>query len=228
MQIIILNGGKGTRVKSISKKDPKCLIKFKKKPFIIYQYDLLRKKGFKDFVYCLGYKYQKITKTLNKLKSDKVNINYSIEKKMLDTGGALINSRKKLNNIFFVTYGDSYLNINYKKIYNLFKKRECDCVITVVSKSLVSNHEANITIKKNKIISYGKSIKANYIDYGILIFKKKFLFRKKIQKISLNNMVKDLIEKNKICIHRVNKKFYEIGSLHGIKEFKKKINNELL
>ena len=32
MQIVILNGGKGTRVKSVSKNKPKCMINFNKKP----------------------------------------------------------------------------------------------------------------------------------------------------------------------------------------------------
>jgi len=35
MQIFVLNGGKGRRVKSISKKNPKCMIKFKGKPLFI-------------------------------------------------------------------------------------------------------------------------------------------------------------------------------------------------
>ena len=44
MQIFILNGGYGKRVKEFSFNKPKCLINFKKKPFIYYQLKLLKKK----------------------------------------------------------------------------------------------------------------------------------------------------------------------------------------
>ena len=47
MQIVVLNGGKGTRVKSVSKNNPKCMINFYGKPFINHQINLLKKKGFK-------------------------------------------------------------------------------------------------------------------------------------------------------------------------------------
>ena len=101
MQIVILNGGKGTRVKSVSKNKPKCMINFNKKPFISHQINLLKKKGFKKIFFCLGYKAKTIIKYLDSLNISGVKIEYSIETKPLGTGGALINSFNKLDNIFF-------------------------------------------------------------------------------------------------------------------------------
>ena len=56
MQIVILNGGKGTRVKSVSKNKPKCMINFNKKPFISHQINLLKKKDLKKYFFAWGIK----------------------------------------------------------------------------------------------------------------------------------------------------------------------------
>ena len=225
MQIVILNGGKGTRVSAISKNNPKCMISFNGKPFINHQIKLLKKMGFKKIFFCLGYKSNIITKYLSSLNFNGIKIEYSIEKKPLGTGGTVVNSLNKLDKTFFLTYGDSYLKIDYKKILKKFQTYKKSCLMTVVHKKKVADHKPNIVIKKNAIKSYGYSINSNYIDYGALIFKKKIFKEIKIKKFDLANIIADQIEKNDIISYKINKKFLQIGSIKGIREFKKSINN---
>ena len=97
MQIFILNGGLGKRVKKISLNKPKCLIEFNNKPFLYYQLNLLKKNGFKDIVSCLGYKSNQILKYLKINHKLYKNIRWTKESKKLDTGGALINSKKLMS-----------------------------------------------------------------------------------------------------------------------------------
>ena len=73
------------------------------------------------------------------LKFKKLKLDYVVEKKKLGTAGAVINAKKKINNIFFLTYGDSYLDINYKKALSKFKKNKKRCLMTVVNKKYVIN-----------------------------------------------------------------------------------------
>jgi len=60
-QLVLLNGGFGKRVKSISKQKPKCLIKFKKKSFLYWQLNMFRENGIKEVIICTGYKNQFIS-----------------------------------------------------------------------------------------------------------------------------------------------------------------------
>jgi len=46
--IIILAGGKASRLKELTKKTPKSMIRFYGKPFIDYQLNLLEKKNSKE------------------------------------------------------------------------------------------------------------------------------------------------------------------------------------
>ena len=129
-----------------------------------------------------------------------------------------------MNNYFFVTFGDSYLDVNYKKIFNYFKKKKYSSLITVIKKNKIDYHEPNLLIKNNKIIAYKKQKNFNFIDYGLMVFKKNVFFGKSVKKIPLDKIIKNLIKKDDICFIKINKKFNEIGSKYGIENFKKFIN----
>ena len=56
-QAIILCGGKGSRLKHLTKKTPKPLLKVNKKPFIEYQIENLARHGVKEIFLLCCYKY---------------------------------------------------------------------------------------------------------------------------------------------------------------------------
>ena len=56
MKIIILAGGKGTRISEYTKTIPKPMIRINKKPILIHIMEHYLKFGFKDFYLALGYK----------------------------------------------------------------------------------------------------------------------------------------------------------------------------
>jgi NDP-sugar pyrophosphorylase family protein len=221
-QIVILNGGYGSRVRSVSGNLPKCLIKIGGIPFLFHQLDLIKKAKIRNVVLCLGYKSQYVINFLKKNYKG-LNIIYVIEKKKLGTGGALINSLKYLKQNFFLTYGDSWLNVNYVSLQKIFFSKN-KSLITVVPAKIIKNHDANIYIKYGIIKDYNK-VKINrnykYIDYGLMIFKKKLFLNYKIKKIDLSILISNFIKENLIDYKIVYKKFYQIGDLKGIKELKK-------
>lgn len=229
-QIVILNGGLGTRVASVSKGMPKCLIKFASKSFLFLQLELIKKKGIKNVVICCGYKSNLIIKELKKKNIKKLGLNIliSVENRKLGTGGAIINAYKYLHNNFYIIYGDSWLNINYKKVEKKFISSKKKSVMTVIKSSLIKNHKPNIFLKNNELISYEKNSNNNnykYIDYGLIVLKKdvlQYFFKNK--RFDLNVIIKFLIKHKDIAVYKVKKKFYHIGSLQGIREIKKIIN----
>ena len=67
MQVVIICGGKGSRLKKIYKSTPKALIKFKQKPNLQYQIDQLKKNGINDFLFLTNNLDKKITNFLKKV-----------------------------------------------------------------------------------------------------------------------------------------------------------------
>ena len=63
---IILSGGKGTRIKKITKKIPKCLIDINGKPFLYHQLKYLKKNKINNVVLSVKYKSNLIKKYIEK------------------------------------------------------------------------------------------------------------------------------------------------------------------
>ena len=219
-EAIILCGGKGTRVSKYTKKIPKCLIKFNGKPFLYYQLKYLKKHNINNIILSVGYLSNKIIKYVKK-DINFINIKIVNEKKPLGTGGAVIKSLKYLNNNFFILYGDSYLNFDIKK---LLKKKSISTM--AVYKNNNKFDKSNVRMN-NKAIIYEKKKpdkKANYIDYGVT-FVKKSIFKSvsSKSKFDISILYEELSKKKLLSGYIVKKRFYEIGSYNGIKEFKKYI-----
>ena len=221
-QLVLLNGGFGKRVKLISKEKPKCLIQFKKKTFLNWQLNMFKKNGIKEVIICTGYKNQYIVKKIDNLNFKDLTIKIVKEKYPLGTGGAIKNCSKLLKDFFFVTYGDSWLNLEFKSLKRKFINKKAENIITIINKNKIKDHMPNILIKKNKIVYYSKNNENyNYIDYGLMILNKNEFakIRKKI--FDLSFLINRIISSKSTYYYKVKRKFYEIGSLKGIKEFKK-------
>ena len=221
-QAIILSGGKGTRVKKYTKKVPKCLIRFNNKPFLYYQLKYLKENNIKNVIISVCYLSKKIKHYVDK-NIDFINVKIVDEKKPLGTGGATINSLKFLDKNFYIIYGDSYLNFSLKKLSN-----RNNLATMAIFKNNNNLNISNIKIKNyNKIIYHAdkKNLKLNYIDYGASIVNKKiFAGVKKKVKFDLPKFFEKISKQGKLYKYVVNKRFYEIGSYSGIKDFKNFLN----
>jgi len=230
--ILILTGGKAKRLGKISKNIPKSLIIFNNKPFLFYQLKLLEKNNFKKIIISTGYLSNKIKNYITSInKNLKLKIVFSDDgKKILGTGGAIKKALPKLSNDFFIIFGDSYLDINYKKVYLNFIKSKKLGLMTVYKNNnfkdvLAEGGLSDVEIKNKKIISYDKkntNKNMKYINYGITVLSKnvfkKYLFPKKMDLQKINQK---LIKNNELSFQIIKKKFYEIGSKKGIALTKK-------
>lgn len=225
-EAIILSGGKGTRVSKFTKKLPKCLIDINGKPFLYHQLKFLKKNNIDNIIISVGYFAKKVREYV-KDNIDFINIKIIEDgTKLLGTGGAVLKSTKFLKTNFFVIYGDSYLNFDLKKL-----KKNNNIVNMAIYKNNNMFDKSNILLKsKNKVFYYKNNINKNlrYIDYGVsyvnkIVFKEK----KKNIKFDLSELFEEISKQNLLSGYKVNKRFYEIGSYNGIRDFKNFIKNEI-
>jgi MurNAc alpha-1-phosphate uridylyltransferase len=220
--VVILAGGMGSRLGVLTKNTPKALIEINGKPFIYYQLKLLYEQGVKEVILCIGHLGSKIKKFVGSGKKFNLNIKYSYEKKLLGTGGAAKNAFPMIKKNFFIIYGDTYLPINLKYIQNKYERLKSRALITIYK-----NHnkldKSNVYFNGKSIV-YNKKIhlkKMEYIEYGLSIFNKEIFkcFRKK--KFDLSDVIYVLSKRKLLSYCIVKKRFYEIGSISGLKDSKK-------
>lgn len=132
MKVLILAGGKGTRLSEITKLIPKPMIKIVKKPIIVRIINHYVKYGYKDFIIAGGYKYKFIR---DYFKKNLLNLNIKIINTGTNTmtGGRIKFLKKHINNErFMLTYGDGVCNVNLKKLLNFHKKNKYIATLTAV------------------------------------------------------------------------------------------------
>jgi len=223
--IVILAGGLAKRLRPITEKIPKSLIEINGVPFVYHQLELLEKKGFKNMHFCLGFLGEQVEKVVKESEYFKrLSISFSYDgNTLLGTGGTIRKIINQLPEYFFVTYGDSYLDIDFNDIQEIFesKKQNYNSLMTVYkNKDLFDT--SNVIFENGLIGLYSKLRKDSrmaHIDYGIGILSNKSM------DIYDNNIIFDLAElyenlslKKELLGYEVFQRFYEIGSLQGIED----------
>jgi NDP-sugar pyrophosphorylase family protein len=107
LKAIILSGGQGLRLRPLTEDRPKCLIQINGKPICEYQIDWLKREmNVEEIIFACGYRWEKLKEYFGD-KFNGVKISYSVEEKMLGTGGAI---RKAI--IDFAEKEDSVIAMN--------------------------------------------------------------------------------------------------------------------
>jgi NDP-sugar pyrophosphorylase family protein len=225
--VVILAGGIARRLRPITETVPKSLLIVAGEPFIAHQLRLLRKNGIKKAVICSGYLSQKIENFVGNGNQFGLSVSYSVDgDKLLGTGGAVKKALPLLGEEFFVMYGDSYLTVNFKHVYDYFLTSSDMGLMTVFKNHNVWDN-SNIVFKGGKIITYDKKNKIkgmDYIDYGLGILKKRAFDAMADREVfDLSELYQDIISKNQMSGYEATERFYEIGSLSGLAETERHI-----
>lgn len=114
MQVLILCGGKGKRLRPFTEDRPKPLLEVLGKPIIEYQLDFFKRHDIKDITLCCGYKHELFEEKYPDLK-------FSAEKIELGTAGAIKNAEKFIKEDFIVTNGDNIFFFNFQKMQRMFE-----------------------------------------------------------------------------------------------------------
>ena len=126
--VLVMAGGKGTRLKPYTDVLPKPLIPYKNKPMIINILDKFKNNDFNNFLISVR-QNDKILQSFLSQFDNKYNLNYFKEGNQLGTAGCL-KKIKKQNLPFFMVNCDTLVNVNPKRI--LHSHNESKSILTVV------------------------------------------------------------------------------------------------
>lgn len=227
LPIVVLAGGLATRLRPVTETVPKSLIDINGEPFIFHQLRLFVEKEVTHAHFCLGYLGEQVESMVRQSAFiDQLKITFSYDgDKLLGTGGAIINAFSQLPETFFITYGDSYLDIDYHKVeQHYFRQREneTDGLMTVFHNQGKWD-SSNVVFENGNLIQYSKKNKNDrmqYIDYGLcIVSKKNFEGYGAGTTFDLAGLYESMAEKKQLLGLEVKQVFYEIGSFSGINNF---------
>lgn len=227
--VVILAGGLATRIYPITTEIPKSLIEIAGKPFIFHQLTLLKRKGVSHVILCVGKFGEMIQDYVGDGHTWGLKVQYSYDgDTLLGTGGAIKKAIPLLPEVFFVLYGDSYLDVDLKPILKRFESEGKTALMTVYHNQNKWD-KSNILFQKGRIVKYDKinpTSEMEHLDYGINIFRKTvFNDWPEGKSFDLADIFDKFIEKGEVSAYEVFKRFYEIGSIQGIKGTEQYLNS---
>ncbi len=227
IQVVVLMGGLGTRLKEFTKECPKSLVDVGEKPFFDYQLDLMKKWGFRKFVFLIGYRAEMIEQYYGDGRKDGISIEYCYDgEKLLGTGGAVRRALKYIEEDFLLIYGDSFMDINFEEtVYRYFSgKAQGKRALMTVLKNNNQFDKSNVVMKDGELVLYDKHHavpEMDYIDYGVCMYERA-LFEDYAEDVPFDvaQIQNCLSLKGEMTAHIVTKRFYEIGSPASLEEFR--------
>jgi NDP-sugar pyrophosphorylase family protein len=220
--VAILAGGLATRLRPITEKIPKSLIPIAGRPFLAHQLELLRSRGIRRAVLCVGYLGEMIRRDFGGREAFGVKLDYSFDgEKLLGTGGAIKRALPLLGDEFFVLYGDSYLPVEYAPIAEFFQRSgKLGCM--TVYRNEGKYDTSNVVFADGEINVYDKKAKLpemRHIDYGLSLFKAAaFDSYPAGQPFDLAEVMGKLVQEKQLAGYQVRERFHEIGSPAGLAE----------
>lgn len=195
MKVVILAGGKGTRLQEETSIKPKPLIEIGSRPLIWHIMKLYSSHGFNDFIICCGHKGYMIKEYFKNfsihnsditvdVKKDKIKIhknnNENWKITLIDTGeetqtgGRILRIKKFVGETFLLTYGDGLSNINIKKLVNYHKSKKKIATISVVQ-PLGRFGAVKLNSKTNLINNFSEKLKGDggWINGGFFVLNRK-------------------------------------------------------
>ena len=117
-EVVILAGGMGSRLRERCGDLPKPMVPVAGKPVLHYQIELCRKHGFTNITLLVQHRHEKISEYFGDGSLLDVKLNYAIEDEPRGTSGALRDALHMLSNCFLVLYGDTFMDVDLRKLWN--------------------------------------------------------------------------------------------------------------
>jgi NDP-sugar pyrophosphorylase family protein len=233
MQCVILAGGLATRMRPITETIPKALIPVAGVPFIEHQLRWMATHGVTRAVLSIGYR--------GVMLADHVGdgARFGLEVRVVDEGATLRGTagalrlaldQGALDPEFLVTYGDSFLPIDFAAVWRAFGESGAPALMTVF-RNAGRWDSSNAIYREGRVVLYDKHHQTrpaadfDFIDYGLLAMKRSVIAdgvpapRAPGDKADLAELFHALSRAGRLAGLEITQRFYEIGSPEGLEDF---------
>lgn len=215
MDIIILSGGLGTRLRSVVNDRPKTMALVEKRPFLEDIFQHIERFEIKNIILAVGYKKEQIKQYFGN-KYHNMNIIYSEETEPLGTGGAIKKALKKTKEEdVIVMYGDIYTRVNLQELVQKHKEYQGDVTFTIKEMENFDRFGIVEFKEDNRITKFREkqfTIKG-YMNAGVYVIKNNIFNNSRFgEQFSLENeYFQENVNKMKYYAYQYDGEFVDIG-----------------
>ncbi len=172
--VVILAGGKGTRLSSVIRDIPKPMASIANRPFLSQLLNQLQKAGFQKVIMSVGYKHEVIESYYGPNFKD-IKVEYCIEHTPLGTGGGIrLALQQAATDDVLVINGDTFFDIDFSNFFTFHEHGKYD--FSLALKPVAENTRyGSVQVNDSRITGFvekGEQLNSGMINGGIYLVKR--------------------------------------------------------
>lgn len=214
MKAMILAAGRGERMRPLSDKTPKPLLKVHGKSLIVWHIERLASLGFSEIVINIDHLGDMIEKSLGDGSKWGVNLIYSDERQSgaLESAGGIINALPLIESeTFLVVNSDIWSDYEFETGFDL----RDDLAHLILVPNPKHNPDGDFALYKNRV---SNDTKRRFTFSGIGYYSAKLFEGLQNQKMPLAPLLREAVEKGKVGGSLYDGRWYDIGTPQRLKE----------
>ena len=228
IKALLLSAGIGSRLRPLTLKTPKCLIKINSKPIIDYWLESLERVGCEAVIVNTHYLHSKVNKFLMNRKKTKMKIKVVFEDKLLGTAGTLIKNKTffKDSRVLMI-HADNMTNFDLSELLKADEKKPKHCLMTMLTFETDTPESCGIVEKDEQMVvkNFFEKVDhppSNIANGAIYVFDSKILDLLSDKFSSAFDFSKDIIPflLGKIFTYHTKKDFIDIGTYKNLSRAK--------
>lgn len=226
--VVILAGGFGSRLKSVSGHVIKPMVQICGKPVLEWQIELCKKNKLQKILMLVHHQYDQIIDYFGDGGRFGVEISYELEKSPRGTAGAILDAVDSLNGDFVVIYGDTIMDVDLQNILTFHDANAADITVFAHPNSHPQDSDLIIVGENDQITGFYKYphsenlICRNLVNAALYVFKKSAISDVKFSNAQLD-VVKDLFpallnEGKRLFAYRSQEYIKDMGTPERLKK----------
>ncbi len=178
MDVLILTGGLGSRLKEVVSDRPKTMAQIGGRPFLDMLIEHLSGFGFRRFILCVGYMADFITKYYNDRKPGGPEIVFSTEATPLGTGGAVKQAADIIgSDTFLVVNGDSFCPVDFQRFIEFHTRKQSLLSMALSASDDPEDYGTVVIDEAGRIIDFSEKRPGGkaWINGGVYLFERTVL-----------------------------------------------------
>jgi NDP-sugar pyrophosphorylase family protein len=181
LPVIVLCGGLGTRLRAVVSDRPKALAPVGATSFLAMQLELLRDRGARHFVLCVGHMAEQIEAAFGDGSALGARIDYSRDgAKLLGTGGALKRAERFFAPAAIVINGDTYIDVDLARLARVHSSaRERGAATLTLARVSDASRYGTVEVEGDRVIGFREK-GANgsaWVNAGVYVIERELLAR---------------------------------------------------
>lgn len=207
MKAMILAAGKGTRLAPLTDTTPKPLLELAGKPLIQWQIEALVRAGVDHVVINLHHLGEQISQHLGDGRNLGVDISYSWEPTLLETGGGIVNALPLLGDTpFWLLNGDIWTDFDFSCLPT--SPPDDNAAHIVLTPTPASRDRGDFTWRGGKVTARG----GDFVYCGIAVIPPALFGDQSATHFSLRDVLFRLIEKGQLSAQIHQGMWHDIGT----------------